>query len=106
AYLRPQSGIELAPADLRRQLAQHLADYMLPSAFVMLESFPLTPNGKLDRKSLPAPDQSAVAMHAYEAPVSELETTLAQIWQDLLGLARVGRYDHFFKLGGHSLLAI
>ncbi|WP_242688082.1 non-ribosomal peptide synthetase, partial [Photorhabdus stackebrandtii] len=106
AYLRPQSGVELVPADLRLRLAQHLADYMLPSAFVMLASFPLTLNGKLDRKSLPAPDQSAVAMHAYEAPVGELETTLAQIWQDLLGLACVGRYDHFFKLGGHSLLAV
>ncbi|WP_145956954.1 condensation domain-containing protein, partial [Xenorhabdus miraniensis] len=97
---------ELMPTELRQQLAQHLAEYMLPSAFVTLETFPLTPNGKLDRKALPTPDQSAVATHAYEAPIGELETRLAQIWQELLGLERVGRYDHFFNLGGHSLLAV
>ncbi|WP_187650879.1 non-ribosomal peptide synthetase, partial [Xenorhabdus indica] len=106
AYLQPQSGVELIPAELRQQLTQHLAEYMIPSAFVMLETFPLTPNGKLDRKALPAPNQSAVAVRDYEAPVGEVETVLAQIWQDLLGLERVGRYDHFFELGGHSLLAV
>ncbi|PHM46881.1 Amino acid adenylation [Xenorhabdus miraniensis] len=106
AYLRPQSGVELVPAELRQQLAQYLTEYMLPSAFVMLEAFPLTPNGKLDRKSLPAPDQSAVATRAYKAPEGTLETALAQIWQDLLGLERVSRHDHFFELGGHSLIAV
>ncbi|WP_145956931.1 non-ribosomal peptide synthetase, partial [Xenorhabdus miraniensis] len=106
AYLRPQSGVELVPADLRQELAQHLAEYMLPSAFVMIDTFPLTPNGKLDRKALPAPDQSAVITRGYAAPVGELETTLVQIWQELLGLERVGRYDHFFELGGHSLLVV
>ncbi|WP_350307864.1 phosphopantetheine-binding protein, partial [Photorhabdus viridis] len=85
-------------------LAQQLADYMLPSAFVMLAAFPLTPNGKLDRKALPAPDQSAAVTRDYEAPVGERETTLAQIWQNLLGLARISRHDHFFELGGHSLM--
>uniref|UniRef100_UPI001656C38C amino acid adenylation domain-containing protein n=1 Tax=Xenorhabdus indica TaxID=333964 RepID=UPI001656C38C len=106
AYLRPQSGVEPVLAELHQQLTRHLAEYMIPSAFVMLETFPLTPNGKLDRKALPTPDQSAVATHAYEAPIGKLEITLAQIWQELLGLERVGRYDHFFKLGGHSLLAV
>ncbi|MDX8001105.1 amino acid adenylation domain-containing protein, partial [Xenorhabdus sp. Reich] len=106
AYLQPQSGVELVPAELRQQLAQHLADYMLPSAFVTLETFPLTPNGKLDRKALPDPEQSAVATRGYEAPEGELETLLAQIWQELLGLERVGRHDHFFELGGHSLMAV
>ncbi|MBD2784872.1 amino acid adenylation domain-containing protein, partial [Xenorhabdus sp. DI] len=106
AYLRPQEGVELLPAALRRQLAQHLADYMLPSAFVMLEVFPLTPNGKLDRQALPAPDASAVVTRHYEAPAGEVETVLAQIWQDLLGLEKVGRNDHFFELGGHSLLIV
>ncbi|MDE9448669.1 hypothetical protein KKJ04_25005, partial [Xenorhabdus bovienii] len=61
AYLRPLDGVELMPAELRQQLARQLADYMLPSAFVILDSFPLTPNGKLDRQALPAPDSSAVA---------------------------------------------
>ncbi len=106
AYLRPQTGIKLVPAELRQQLAQYLADYMLPSAFVTLESFPLTPNGKLDRQALPAPDASSVVSRGYEAPVGETEIALAQIWQDLLGLERVGRHDHFFELGGHSLLAV
>ncbi|PHM69304.1 Amino acid adenylation [Xenorhabdus kozodoii] len=106
AYLRPEDGAELAPAELRQQLSQHLADYMLPSAFVTLETFPLTPNGKLDRKALPAPDLAAVATRDYAAPVGESEIALAQIWQELLGLERIGRHDHFFELGGHSLLAI
>ncbi|OTA16198.1 Amino acid adenylation [Xenorhabdus beddingii] len=106
AYLRPLEGVELVPAELRQQLAQHLADYMLPSAFVILDTFPLTPNGKLDRQALPAPDLSAVVTRGYAAPVGEIETVLAQIWQDLLGLEQVGRHDHFFELGGHSLLAV
>ncbi|WP_333783405.1 phosphopantetheine-binding protein, partial [Xenorhabdus szentirmaii] len=106
AYLRPQPGTELVPAALRQQLVPHLADYMLPSAFVMLETFPLTLNGKLDRRALPAPDQSAVATRAYEAPEGALETTLAQIWQNLLGRTRISRHDHFFELGGHSLMAV
>ncbi|WP_187652313.1 amino acid adenylation domain-containing protein, partial [Xenorhabdus sp. TS4] len=106
AYLRPQAGAKLVPAELRQQLARHLADYMLPTAFVMLETFPLTPNGKLNRQALPAPDDSAVVTRSYEAPIGDIETALAQIWQDLLGLARVGRHDHFFELGGHSLLAV
>ncbi|MEQ1974761.1 non-ribosomal peptide synthase/polyketide synthase [Xenorhabdus sp. SGI240] len=106
AYLLPQEGIELVPAELRRQLVQHLADYMLPSAFVTLDAFPLTPNGKLDRRALPAPDVSAVVAQKYAAPVGEIEITLAEIWQDLLGLEQVGRHDNFFELGGHSLLAV
>ncbi|WP_244175563.1 non-ribosomal peptide synthetase [Xenorhabdus vietnamensis] len=106
AYLRPQTGIELVPAELRQQLARYLADYMLPSAFVTLETFPLTPNGKLDRQALPAPDSSAMAIRHYEAPNSEEEIILAQIWQGLLGLEQVGRHDHFFELGGHSLMIV
>ncbi|MDC9592434.1 non-ribosomal peptide synthetase [Xenorhabdus sp. IM139775] len=106
AYLLPRAGIELEPAELRRQLAQHLADYMLPSAFVTLDAFPLTPNGKLDRQALPAPDQSAIATRGYEAPVGHTEEALAKIWQTLLKIEKVGRHDHFFELGGHSLLAV
>ncbi|MBD2790297.1 amino acid adenylation domain-containing protein, partial [Xenorhabdus sp. DI] len=106
AYLRPQEGVELVPAELRQQLAQHLAEYMLPSAFVTLAAFPLTPNGKLDRRALPAPDASALVIRGYESPVGETEIALAKIWQDLLGLEHVSRHDHFFELGGHSLMIV
>ena len=96
---------ELA-GELRTYLSARLPDYMVPAAFVRLESFPLTPNGKLDRKALPAPEEEAFARHAYEAPQGELETMLAAIWAELLKLERVSRQDHFFELGGHSLLAV
>ncbi|MBY8973942.1 amino acid adenylation domain-containing protein [Pseudomonas sp. P867] len=95
-------GIELVHAHLQGQLP----DYMLPSAYMQLASLPLTNNGKLDRKALPAPDPSALLSRGYEAPQGEVETLLAQIWQDVLKLERVGRHDHFFELGGHSLLAV
>ncbi|WP_429580078.1 amino acid adenylation domain-containing protein [Paraburkholderia youngii] len=98
-------GSELAGA-LRAQISAHLPDYMVPAAFVRLAALPLTVNGKLDRKALPAPDDEAYAHRAYEAPQGEVEITLAQIWAELLGVERVGRHDHFFALGGHSLLAV
>ncbi|WP_319930872.1 non-ribosomal peptide synthetase [Xenorhabdus santafensis] len=106
AYVIPKTGAELTPATLRQQLTQHLADYMIPSAFVTLGAFPLTPNGKIDRNALPEPDQSAAVTRDYEAPIGDMEITLAEIWQTLLGLEKVGRSDHFFELGGHSLLAV
>ncbi|HEX7814032.1 amino acid adenylation domain-containing protein [Dyella sp.] len=92
--------------DLRAHLAVELPPYMIPSAFVRLDAFPLTPNGKLDRKALPEPDEAAFAHRAYEAPRDGIEASLAQLWCQLLDLARVGRHDHFFELGGHSLIAI
>ncbi|SFY32218.1 non-ribosomal peptide synthetase, partial [Pseudomonas sp. NFACC36] len=91
---------------LRGHLQNLLPEYMVPSAFVHLDALPLTPNGKLDRKALPAPDRTAVVARAYEAPQGETEATIAGIWQDLLGIERVGRHDNFFELGGHSLLAV
>jgi amino acid adenylation domain-containing protein len=103
AYLAAQEGATLDAAALRSALAQVLADYMIPSAFVTLDSFPLTANGKLDRSALPAPDHSALATSEYVAPIGATEQALAQMWQDLLGLPRVGRHDNFFALGGHSL---
>jgi amino acid adenylation domain-containing protein len=106
AYLVPQDGVTLDAGVLRTALAGVLADYMMPSAFVTLDSLPLTANGKLDRRALPAPDQDAHATRAYEAPVGVIETALAAIWQELLGVERVGRHDHFFELGGHSLMVI
>ncbi|ELP95592.1 non-ribosomal peptide synthetase SyfA, partial [Pseudomonas syringae BRIP34876] len=91
---------------LRSQLQALLPDYMVPAAYVRLESLPLTPNGKLDRNALPAPDQSSVISHEYVAPIGDIETAIAEIWQDLLSIEQVGRHDHFFELGGHSLLAV
>ncbi|MHC2566243.1 non-ribosomal peptide synthetase component F [Bradyrhizobium liaoningense] len=91
---------------LRAHLSARLPDYMVPSAFVPIAALPLTVNGKLDRKALPAPADEAYALAAYEAPRGEVETMLAQIWAELLGVERVGRHDHFFELGGHSLLAV
>ncbi|MCK1604057.1 non-ribosomal peptide synthetase, partial [Bradyrhizobium sp. 166] len=89
-------------ATLRAHVSAHLPDYMVPSAFVRVAVLPLTPNGKLDRKALPAPDDEAYARAAYEPPRGEIETALAELWAELLGVARVGRHDHFFELGGHS----
>jgi amino acid adenylation domain-containing protein len=90
----------------RSELGVRLAEYMVPTAFVVLERFPLTPNGKLDRLALPAPDLATLSSRAYQAPHGEAEQLLARIWQELLGTQGVGRNDHFFELGGHSLLAI
>ncbi|NRN29776.1 non-ribosomal peptide synthetase, partial [Photorhabdus heterorhabditis] len=91
---------------LRIYLSALLPDYMVPSAFVRLDEFPLTPNSKLDRLALPAPDGEAFARQVYEAPQGETEIALAAIWCELLGVEQVSRYDSFFALGGHSLLAM
>ncbi|GAB3356920.1 amino acid adenylation domain-containing protein [Lysobacter tyrosinilyticus] len=106
AYVVPKPGVALSIAGLREALAKTLAEYMVPSAFVILEALPLTPNGKLDRKALPAPDDSAVIAREYAAPENEIERAISTIWQELLGLKRVGRNDHFFELGGNSLIAL
>ena len=106
AYVIAEEGREPTAADLRAQLSGVLAEYMVPGAYVTLESFPLTPNGKLDRKALPAPDGGSVTSRAYEAPQGETERAIAQIWQQLLHLDQVGRHDHFFELGGHSLMVV
>ncbi|CAM8828998.1 amino acid adenylation domain-containing protein [Burkholderia pseudomallei] len=93
-------------AALRAQAAQHLPSYMVPSAYVRLDAWPLTPNGKLDRRALPAPADDAYARAEYEAPQGAKEEALAEIWRELLHVERVSRHDNFFELGGHSLLAI
>jgi amino acid adenylation domain-containing protein len=91
---------------LPNSLREQLPAYMVPAAFVILERFPLTENGKLDRRSLPAPDASVWISREYERPEGEIENALAAIWQDLLRIAEVGRHDNFFELGGHSLLIV
>ena len=101
----PDAGDPGAEA-LRRHLSAGLPEYMVPVAYVRLDALPLTANGKLDRKALPAPEDGAYAAHGYVAPVGETEAQLARIWADVLGIARVGRHDNFFELGGHSLLAM
>ncbi|HLD67082.1 MAG TPA: amino acid adenylation domain-containing protein, partial [Pseudomonas sp.] len=105
AYLIPQPGVVLEVAVLRKQLGATLPDYMVPSAFVSLNAYPLTANGKLDDKALPLPDLGAMSEQGYQAPEGATEQALAQLFQELLGLACVGRHDSFFDLGGHSLLA-
>ncbi|MBI3898385.1 MAG: amino acid adenylation domain-containing protein [Gammaproteobacteria bacterium] len=106
AYVIAQPGKEIPAATLREQLNEHLPNYMVPSAFVVLEHWPLTPNGKLDRAALPAPDTSALASQPYEPPQGDIECAIASVWQTLLQVPQVGRYDDFFALGGHSLLAV
>jgi aryl carrier-like protein len=106
AYCVAWAGHELDAQDLREHVAQALSEYMVPSAYVQLPALPLTPNGKLDRKALPAPDGGAYAQREYEPPQGPAEQALAQLWQELLQVERVGRQDNFFELGGHSLLAV
>ncbi|WP_281555830.1 amino acid adenylation domain-containing protein, partial [Thalassomonas sp. RHCl1] len=90
---------------LRQTLAQDLPDYMMPSSFMLLDKLPLTANGKVDRKGLPEPELSS-APEQYLAPSTATEKLLCQVWQQVLGVPRVGVRDNFFELGGHSLLVM
>ncbi|RBL91143.1 non-ribosomal peptide synthetase [Chitinophaga flava] len=92
--------------DLRQHLSAFLPDYMVPAFFIILESFPLTGNGKIDRKQLPVPEDTILSTAVYEAPVTDTEKQLAALWMQLLNVPRVGLNDHFFELGGHSLKAV
>ncbi|MBD1865329.1 MULTISPECIES: non-ribosomal peptide synthetase [Trichocoleus] len=106
AYIVPQA--EATPdliSQLRDWLKARLPEYMVPTAFVALDSIPLTPNGKLDRKNLPAPTGDAVVRSQLIAPRTATEKQLAEIWSQLLGIEAIGIQDNFFELGGHSLLA-
>ncbi|MFH8609681.1 non-ribosomal peptide synthase/polyketide synthase [Streptomyces sp. NPDC018029] len=107
AHLVPSCAAELpSAAGLRTHLAAGLPDYMLPAAFVTVPELPLTANGKVDRRRLPAPDWAAGGEQAHRAPRTEAEQVLAGIWAELLGVARVGADDNFFMLGGDSILSI
>jgi amino acid adenylation domain-containing protein len=98
-------GAELIP-HCQAYLKEKLPKYMLPTAFVLLDEFPRTPNGKIDRMKLPEPDRSGLVTRSeFAFPQSPTEARLAGLWGEVLGLEQVGRYDNFFELGGHSLLA-
>jgi amino acid adenylation domain-containing protein len=99
-------GAPIEARELRSHLSAQLPEYMVPAAFVQLGRMPLMVNGKLDRKALPAPEETAYAGRDYEAPLGDIETRLAEIWVDVLKVERVGRQDNFFELGGHSLLGL
>jgi amino acid adenylation domain-containing protein len=106
AYVVPGPGAEVDGAALRQHLAGRLPEHMIPSHFVALNALPLLPNGKVNRKALPAPGLSAIESSAdYVLPRTELERLLAAVWQETLAVPRVSVHDDFFRLGGHSLLA-
>lgn len=106
AYMVPEKE-SLSDDDLRESLREHLPDFMVPSLFVELERFPQTPNGKIDRKALPAPDQVRARVQTeYKAPENELEEQITDVWKEVLYLETVGTNDNFFDLGGHSLLVV
>ncbi|MCJ8270142.1 MAG: non-ribosomal peptide synthetase, partial [Psychrosphaera sp.] len=103
AYVVSPEVDKIQAEQLRQQLSQNLPDYMVPSAFMAIGALPLTPNGKVDKKALPdAPVVTDIAQ--YVAPITVIEQQLCEIWQQLLGIKRVGVTDNFFDLGGHSLL--
>ncbi len=104
AYIVPKGSFE--KDELLAELKEKLPEYMVPSILINLDSFPLTANGKIDKKALPHPDTVELITGQYVAPRNELEEKLAAIWQDVLEVDQVGIHDDFFELGGHSLLAV
>jgi amino acid adenylation domain-containing protein len=98
--------LDIDARGLREYLSASLPEHMVPAAYVRLERLPLTPNGKVDRRALPTPDADSFAKRDHEPPSGPVETRIAAIWAELLGVERVGRHDNFFELGGHSLLAV
>ncbi|RYZ40222.1 MAG: amino acid adenylation domain-containing protein, partial [Myxococcaceae bacterium] len=103
-YLVP-SGDALELDAVKASIAKQLPEYMVPSAWVLLPSLPLNPNGKVERKALPRPEAGAERKHVYVAPRNPTEQVLASLWESVLGVKHVGVQDSFFELGGHSLLA-
>jgi len=106
AYYVLRSGAAATGSELRRALRSSLPDFMIPNAFVELEAFPLTENGKLNRGALPLlPDEHLSDERVHVAPRTPSEEAVAEVWRNLLGVSRVSVRDNFFDLGGHSLLA-
>jgi thioesterase domain-containing protein/acyl carrier protein len=107
AYLAVDNVRRPSTEDLKRFLKRRLPDYMVPTAFVMLKRLPLTPGGKVDRRQLPPPAHARPEWRkGIVPPTNELEAKLVEIWQELLGIERIGIGDDFFELGGHSLLEV
>ena len=107
AYVAPHNGSTISIKELRNFLKEKLPDFMVPSAFVLLDSLPLTPSGKVDRKALPSPDHNTPETGQPQvAPRNKLEIQLTEIWEKILGVHPIGITDNFFDLGGHSLLAV
>ena len=107
AYVVTQAKPGPSSADLRERLGRSLPEYMVPSAFVILDSFPMTPTGKLDRRALPEPDGThSESGRPHTAPRDEIESRLVEIWEEILDVRPIGITDNFFDLGGFSLLAV
>ena len=107
AYLVPKEQGRLSVEELRVYLVERVPNYMVPSAFLLMEQLPLNANGKVDREALPAADALLLASrHGFVEPHTEMQRTISKLWQELLGLEQVGIDDNFFELGGHSLLLI
>ncbi|MBE9178530.1 amino acid adenylation domain-containing protein [Oculatella sp. LEGE 06141] len=107
AYVVPDSNVNFTTSELRRFLRTQLPDYMVPAAFVPLETLPLSPNGKVDRKALPSPDTARPDLDTqWVAPRTAVEARLADLWSHILKVEQVGTNDNFFELGGHSLLIV
>jgi acyl carrier protein len=106
-YVIPRVGVQPTSETLRDALSVRLPDYMIPTRFLLLEQFPLTPNGKVDRRALAAIDEPPVmARLTHGAAVSPTEDCVIRIWKEVLGIDQLTVTDNFFDLGGHSLLAI
>lgn len=107
AYVTPHQEQTFTSSELRNFLKKRLPQYMVPSVFVMLDTLPLTPNGKVNRKALPYPENLRLeSATAYVGPQTEVEHTIATVWQEVLGIEKVGMHDNFFDLGGHSILMV
>jgi hypothetical protein len=107
AWVQLADDGDCTTSELRRHVRQMLPEFMVPSMILLVEAFPMTPNGKIDRGALPDPFATAMAApREYVPPSSPTERLIAEIWTGLLGVSRVGTTDGFFELGGHSLLAM
>jgi hypothetical protein len=104
-YVLDDGGDGPTSTIILNKLSQALPEYMVPNSLVLMKSFPLTANGKLDKQALPQPDFT-LPNEKYAAPNTKMEAEICQIWQEILGLNRVGITDNFFKIGGNSILAI
>jgi len=106
AYLKLNNDSELEINEYKNELRKSLPEYMVPSAFILLESIPRTPNGKIDKSTLPAPEDSLSAQAGHIEPEKPVEKILANIWKEVLGVENVGIHDNFFELGGDSIISI